>query len=220
MNISFRACTALVLLGIALTRLGAAAHTAQPNVAVVVPGSNWYDVRGDATNGMQPTILIGREYSGTNYNWSYDMSYIAQTNFSRNEWISITNRADARLVLWDKDGQKIPLKDRETAAAASLPLQTTVKDIKRGVPRSRATLLWLHFERDPKQKVDVAAGQSAWVTSFNLGTAFASSFTNDMVLELTPLLYRVNTNIVNAKLVEFPPIKLKLHANGEVEKVD
>jgi len=217
---SFRMCAAVFFFSIAPVTLDAGDRATHPDGAIVIPGSNWYNVPGNATNGLQPTILIAKNYSGTNYNWSYDISYVAQTNFSRNDWISITNRAGARLELWDKQGQKMPLKDPETVAAVNLPLQTTVNDIKRGVKRSRATLLWLRFDRDPKQKMDVAPGQSAWVTTFNLGTAFRSSFTNDMVLQLTPLLYRVDTNIVGARLLEFPPIKMELHANGDVKKID
>ena len=50
--------------------------------------------------------------------------------------------------------------------------------------------------------------------------AFGIDFTNDYLLRITPFIYRPDTNLVNAQLVEFQPIKVKLLSNGKVEKLD
>jgi len=55
--------------------------------------------------------------------------------------------------------------------------------------------------------------------NFSLQSAFDVSFTNDVVLQITPLIYKVETNEVTAHLIEFLPIKMKLLSNGEVQKL-
>ncbi len=51
-----------------------------------------------------------------------------------------------------------------------------------------------------------------------LQSVFNTSFSNDVVLQVTPMLYKVETNDVTAHLVEFPPIKVRLMSNGDVRK--
>jgi len=53
---------------------------------------------------------------------------------------------------------------------------------------------------------------------FCLQDVFHISVTNDLVLEVTPLIYKVETNRVTAHLVEFAPIRIKLTADGKVQK--
>ncbi len=57
-----------------------------------IPGGehNPVEVIGGATNGLQPHLLC--EKSGMSWNdWSIEIDYVAQTNFSRFSWLKITN---------------------------------------------------------------------------------------------------------------------------------
>jgi len=169
---------------------------------------NWRQISGEATNGLQPNLLILKEAA----NWSFEIDYIAQTNFPENTWLKVTNRVGSKLELL-LDGKKIQLNDAAALAAMSLPAQTTVSNIMKTLHHREHPWLWLRFgSRSP------IAGESAAATTFDLKQAFGISFTNNVVLQLTPLLYRVDSNIQTARLVEFPPIKLKLLSNGDVKK--
>jgi hypothetical protein len=66
----------------------------------------------------------------------------------------------------------------------------------------------------------VAAGEGAETARFNIEDMFKVSPTNDYILKISPLLYRVGTNGIDARLVEFPPTKVFLKANGQVEKLE
>ena len=73
----------------------------------------------------------------------------------------------------------------------------------------------------PNQRIhwDVARGHTFAVPGFNLRSAFDQPFTNDVVLEITPLLYRVDTNGTTAHLVEFPPVTVELKADGGASRL-
>ena len=170
--------------------------------------SDWYDFTDAETNGLQPRVTFSREGA----DWSFEIDYKALTNFPANSWLSITNRCGSKLELWLNDGVKAQIKDQTALAAMSLPTQTTVANIMRGSARPRI-LQWLRFgSRSP------VAGETAAVTTFNLSQAFDIAFTNDVTLQITPLLYRVDSNIQTARLIEFPPMRLKLFSNGDVKK--
>jgi hypothetical protein len=48
---------------------------------------------------------------------------------------------------------------------------------------------------------------------------FGIAFTNDVIVELRPLMYKASTNKQNVHLVEFSPIRIKVKPNGNIEKV-
>jgi hypothetical protein len=72
---------------------------------------------------------------------------------------------------------------------------------------------WLSTSREMR------AGRIDTLKSFNLGTVFGTIITNECTLKLTPLLYSVDTNLLNADLIEFPPVKVKLWSVGIAEKI-
>jgi hypothetical protein len=170
-----------------------------------------YDFFGGPTNGLQPHLLI--EKSGKNWDdWDIEIDFIAKTNFAKNTWLKITNRVGSKLQLWLTNGVELQLTNPSALAAMNLPSQTAVSNIMRNVhPSNTRGLQWW-----PVVQHGVVDGESYQATGFKLQSAFDISFTNDVVLQITPLIYKVETNMETAHLVEFPSVKMKLLSNGEV----
>jgi hypothetical protein len=148
--------------------------------------------------------------SRSSSNWHFEIDFIARTNFASNTWLKITNRIGSRLRLWWTNGVEITSTNPSILAINQLPARMSVEALMQGVrPRSRRGTQWLWT----KQGMPVAA------TTFDLHEFYNIPFTNDFEIKLAPLLYRVDTNHSTARLVEFPPIQLKLLSSGQVERV-
>ena len=158
--------------------------------------------------GLQPDIIFNRSEA----DWSIEVDYHLQINSSKNTWINPTNRITAKLRLWSTNGLEIFPKSIDALTALHTPTETTVSNIINNVhPANMRGMKWLQITR---------AGQYQGVTVFSLKSAFGISFTNDYVLQVIPLIYRADTNLDKAYLVEFQPIKVKLMANGNVQKIN
>jgi hypothetical protein len=177
--------------------------------------SDFHEIQGAATNFLQPSLIV--QNLGTN--WYFELDFLAQTNFPQNAWLKITNRAASRLELWTIGGVKIPSRNPDTLGAWQLPTETTVSEIMSGVQQRLRVRQWLLFGLN-KDGSYTTINHSAAVPNFDLGSAFDVSMTNDLILSITPLLYKVDTNLQSAHLTEFPPIKLKLLTNGNVQKIE
>jgi len=163
------------------------------------------EIAGQATNGLQPHFLVEQYKSG----WSIEIDLYAQTNFEPNAWLKITNREGSKLQCWLTNGTKLSLTNPSSIAASKLPLQTTVSTILKTVrPRDRRGLQWW-----PVAGRAVDPGFDYPMATFGV------PFTNDVVLQIAPLIYKVDTNGVTAHLVEFPAAKLKLTSDGKVEQI-
>jgi hypothetical protein len=170
----------------------------------------WQEIHGTETNGLEPILII----SHYDNDWFYEIDYHSRTAVSNNVWLNITNRTGSKLELWLKNGEKMQLKDESAIAAMSLPSQTSVSNIMSGVGHSSRGRLWLRFPLGYTPETD--AGQSAASYNYSLGKAFAASFTNEVSLHLTPLLYYISTNSESASLIEFSQFRLRLLPNGEI----
>jgi hypothetical protein len=51
-------------------------------------------------------------------------------------------------------------------------------------------------------------------------SVFGHAFTNDVLRNIVPALYKVDDKQTTAVLVEFPPIKVKLKGNGGAQKLE
>ena len=160
-----------------------------------------------ATNGIQPAIIFQKN----NKDWTVTIDYYLRSNFVRNTWINPTNRIAAKLALWSTNGLKIPLKSLDALAALHAPRQTTVSTILNNVqPANLRGMKWLQITK---------AGQHQGAVVFSLRSAFEISFTNNYVFQITPIIYRVDTNLDNAVLAAFQPVTVKLMADGTVQNV-
>jgi hypothetical protein len=169
------------------------------------------DIWGEATSGLKPCVSINKDAG-----WYFYMDFVAQTNFSAHTWLNITNRVRSKLELWQTNGVPVLSKNTDVLDAFHLPNQTTVSEIMKHsvIPRAQHAYQWFHVGRPMDDGTRDGSG------GISLQSAFDISFTNDYVLQITPLLYKVDTNEVNATLVEFPPIKIKLMADGHVQKLE
>ena len=168
------------------------------------------EVQGGETNGLKPFLSIERSRA----NWYVEIDFKAQTNFSEWAWLKISSRFGSKLELWQTNGVEIQPTNPVALANNHLPVQTTVSNILSGF--HPANLRGLQWGRSGFNGTKV--GEFFPLASFDLGSAFNVPFTNDIVLQITPLIYRVETNEVTAHLVEFPPIKVRLMADGNVRK--
>jgi hypothetical protein len=168
-----------------------------------------YEIRGEATNGLQPTIDVNPSGEG----WDIDIILLAQTNFSAHTWLLTTNGFGSRLELRQTDGEQVVSTNADLDETFRLPEQTTASEILKFHPRRGRVYQWWLVGRP------VSEGVSHELASFKLDSAFALSSTNDYVLEVTPLIYKVETNEETADLVKFPPIKIKLLPDGEAKKI-
>lgn len=173
-------------------------------------GSTKY-VSGSLTNGLLSSLEINPASDG----WQIDILLTAQTNFPAHAWLKITNRVSSKLELWLTNGVQVLSTNFDVLDVFNLPTQTTVSNIMRHsfFPRSGRAYQWWLVGR-PASK-----GAFNDLANFNLSPSFEISSTNDYVLQITPLIYKVETNEETAHLVEFPPIKVKLLSNGEVQKL-
>jgi hypothetical protein len=167
-------------------------------------------IPGLETNGLQPIVQINR---GTG-DWYVEVDLLAHQNFSRNTWLRTTNRVGAKVRAWGTNGVEIYLRDPSALAALNLPDQTTVSDIMRGVEWSRQSSQWWRTDL-----TGVSAGQRYPITTFRLAPQFGIPLTNDIILSLSPLMYKVDRDANAAHLVEFPAIQLRLGADGTVTKL-
>jgi hypothetical protein len=168
------------------------------------------EIWGDAANGLKPGLIIQK--NGTE--WGVDIDYLAQTNFSGVAWLMITNRVGSKPRLWLTNGMELQSTNPSVLAAMNLPSQTTVSNIMRGVRSQWRPGQWLRGSQ-----AGLSSGDNISATTFSLQSAFGISLTNDYVLQVTPLLYKVETNRETTRLVEFPPIKVKLLSSGDVEQI-
>ncbi|HEY3762224.1 MAG TPA: hypothetical protein VGN23_10810 [Verrucomicrobiae bacterium] len=159
------------------------------------------------TNYLQPCLLITRN----GLDWNVEIDYIAKTNFTRHAWLKPITLTGSKLKIWSKNGAEIVSTNIALSEATHLPNQTTTSNIISSVrPSDRRGLQWLWTQPE----------MLSGANSFYLRPLFGNVFTNDILLQVTPLLYKVETNNTTADLVEFPPIKVKLMTNGDVQKTN
>lgn len=116
------------------------------------------------------------------------------------------------MELWRTNGVAVVSTNRDVLSAFHIPKQTTVSEIisHSVYPRNKRGYQWWSIGSPVK------AGRGGEATFFTLESAFPILMTNDYILKISPLLYKVDTNTVNAQLVEFPAIKVKLMSSGQI----
>ena len=102
------------------------------------------EIAGAATNGLKPVIQFVRQEK----EWGVQIIFIGQTNFAQNNWLHITNQVGSKIRAWKTNGVEIPLKDSSALAVWTLPVQTTVSNVMRGVARSRRGMQWWPHGQD------------------------------------------------------------------------
>lgn len=180
-----------------------------------------YIIEGSQVDGLQPVVNLFLSHNDINFypprnGWEIDIRFTSQTNFPAHTWLKVTNYVGSKLELWQTNSVQIISTNADVLGAFHLPRQTKVSEIMRHSfisPNKRAYRWWLVGR-------PAYEGASDYTANFMLESAFDISLTNDYLLQITPLIYRVETNEVTARLVEFPPIRVKLMANGNVQRIE
>jgi len=170
------------------------------------------EIKGTATNDLQPDFLIELERGARGADWRIGIDLIAQTNFAGHTWLKILDPTCAKLRLSLTNG--ISLRPTGTNGLTSPPARIRASDILNGIYRRYRSRQWW-----PSGIHSAASGEQDFLSGFKLRSVFDYSFTNDVVLEISPLIYKVDTNGVTANLIEFPVTKLKLKSDGKIEEI-
>jgi hypothetical protein len=170
-----------------------------------VQASPSLEILGEQTNGLQPDIFVSRART----NWYVEIDMLCHSNFPTYTWLKPTNRVASKLEVWFTNGVAVVSHSPDVLAAARLPEKTTVASIMQGVERNRRGLQWALSIMGESR-----AGEAFPVASFGLRPAFDIPLTNDVLLQITPVLYRVDTDKVTAHLVTFNPVRIKLLSSG------
>jgi hypothetical protein len=161
---------------------------------------------GEATNCLQPCLLLEKTGAG----WAVEIDYIAKTNFSKYSWLKINNSVGAKLQAWSDVGTMLLQKNPAGLTVTDPPASTTVSNIMHSVhPSSKRGLQWLWTE----------PGTMSGATAFSLQTYYDIPQSSNVIVQLEPLLYKVNSDGVTADLIGFPPIRLKILSTGDVQKI-
>lgn len=182
--------------------------------------TGWNRIECSQVDGLQPVIDFILDHNAINFypprnGWEIDIALASQTNFPARTWLKVTNYVGSKLELWQTNGVQIISTNATILGAFHLPKQTKVSEILSHSfsPRNQRAYQWWLVGHPANE------WSSDYTANFMLESAFDISLTNDYVLQITPLIYKVETNGVTAHLVEFPPIKVKLMANGNVQKL-
>jgi hypothetical protein len=170
-------------------------------------GTNTVDSNSDAVDAAK--ALHANLYSIRNSNdWEIVLQFTPVTSFKRYAWLQTANPFGAQIQLCFTNGVPCNPKDSMVRQAFDLPFYTTVSNALHGVPWEVRTGQW-------------PLGNTTFQTAaFSLKAAFDISFTNDVILQVTPLMYKENTNNQMAWLVNFPPIRVELKTDGTIEKLE
>jgi len=169
------------------------------------------------------------------WNWDTCVYFRSTRPDSTNDWwLGVTNRIGCQLHLWGSDGSEIYSKKPDVSAAFHVPKQATMSNILVYIRHSRGRQIPEHLWIDPD-------GVSQ-AYRFQLGDLFLMQFSQEYLLEITPMLYKARINMLQIKalqaqkvsnvqinvlinqtpadLVEFPPLILKLLTNGNVVSLE
>ena len=170
-------------------------------------------VWGVATNSLRPVVFIGHSPAG----WDLAIGLLPLENFPERTWLAITNHVRAKVEIWRTNGVQVLSTNADVVNAFRLPKRTAVLDVFRnsGYPRHMRVLQWWRGGAPILAGKWAPYGTDWWRPE----SAFDMSPTNDYVLKISPLIYRVDTNRVTAHLVEFRPIAIKLMPSGRVQEI-
>jgi hypothetical protein len=203
------------LLGVILTGL----------MLVPAAWSQSYAIEGGATNGLKPVLMIEEFGQGSFPEWEASVNFLVESGIGSYSWLQITNVARGKVRLLSVTGNEYLLKGGSARNAFSLPATTTVSNVMQSLAHNRGRgMLWLAGGAQIL-RTNTMLPPALQGGTYRIGELFGvKTFTNDLLFEVRPLLYQVDANHPSvpvpdrkASLVEFPPIRVKLHTNGTVE---
>lgn len=164
------------------------------------------EVLGSPSNGLIPIILS--DMPDGNVRLSID--FLTQSNLVGGNWLKVANKVGARVSLWETNGIEISIKDSSAQAAWKLPSKSTVSNVMEGIPTSKRAGQWW----SPSWP-----GEQLTAYDFVLAPLLGAPATNDVIVDLVPLMYKTSTNSLSVQLIEFPAIYFRVKPNGDIEKL-
>jgi hypothetical protein len=155
------------------------------------------------SKALRPVLFCDRKGD----DWEILLQFRTVEPFERFTWLQTANPIGGQLQVCLTNGVLCQPKNPKVLEAFNLPFYTTVSNALRGVPWETRTSHW------PRDRVGF---QTA---GFSLKSVYGMSFTNDVLLQMVPLMYKENTNTQTVWLVSFPPLRVKLKADGTIQKL-
>jgi hypothetical protein len=182
--------------------------------------SQFYTIEGESTNGLKPVLMIEQYGHGSFPEWMASVNFRIESGFGSNRWLQVTNDARGEVHLWSATGKEYLLMRGSARNAFILPAKTTVSNVMQSLAHNRGRgMLWLAGGAQMFRTNTMLPG-----FTYRIADLFGIQTTNELLFEVRPLLYKVDTNhpsvpVPNrtASLVEFPAIRVLLHTNGTVE---
>ncbi len=154
--------------------------------------------------GLTPEVNCLKEGD----DWDVFIQFEPVKSYERYTWLIPANPYNAQLQVCLTNGTQCQPTNPKVMEAASMPFFTTVSNALKDAEWSKRGMHWPWKD------------SSFQSSSFKLKTAFSIPFTNDVILQVVPLMYKENTNDQKAWLVYFPPSRFKLKSSGTVEKLE
>lgn len=175
---------------------------------------------GKATDGVYPSLLFDRD---TNWN-----AYVYFTGSAQEQWWLgvVSNSIGCRLRLWETNGMEVGPKSPEVGAARKLAPHANVAYLLDAIRHPHGSGLGM------LPYLMILPDAVMQVYTFHLGTLFPVDPSREYILEVAPMLYKVNIAngkrpalpsqeaLLTAGLVHFSPIYIKLLTNGTVVSVE
>jgi hypothetical protein len=79
---------------------------------------------------------------------------------------------------------------------------------------------WRGSQWWPASHGRIIVGESHPATVFDLQGVYGTLFHKDVILEMTPLIYQVETNGQSARLISFPVVRVRLQKDGTIKKLE
>jgi hypothetical protein len=151
-----------------------------------------FKISGAETDGLVPVVYLYK--STPEIGWDIEVGVRVEGDASGYQLFRVKNNFSSRIRLWQRNGSEVPSSNRDLESSFLFPKE-----------------LGNLSKLDRLYRIE---GQVNSIAAFGLRYPFKIFLTNDALLEITPLIYKMETNSQIARLVNFQPIRITLHTNG------
>jgi len=187
---------------IVLSTKGGPQQAAEPqafvrNTNFLPAESTLQKIEGVEAGGLEPCVYLYKVPAS--YGWEVDVAVCAKVEALHSQFFKVPNHVGSKVQIWSANGSEVLSNDRDLIASAHLPKETG------------------HIGN--LEALYLSDGLMTSIAAFGLQDLFNIVLSNNCVLQITPLVYELDTNSNIAHMVDFQPILIRLHTDGTVEKL-